>query len=91
MAERDDASRSFSDLVTAVVARSPAEVIVRATSEPWVAIDCENAWPRVSIAFRESAVTRSSSVVSWVVLALSASTSDPRRVSTICARRSVCC
>ena len=49
------------------------------------------AWPRVSIDFRASAVTRSMSVVSCVVLALSASTSEPRRLSTICARRSVCC
>ena len=54
IAEREDCSRSFSDLATAPVASSPAEVIVRATSAPLVAIDCENAWPRVSIDFSAS-------------------------------------
>ena len=39
IAEREDCSRSFSDLLTAPVASSPAEVMVRATSEPLVDID----------------------------------------------------
>ena len=38
---------------------SPALVIVRATSDPLVAIDCENASPLVSIDFSASDVTRS--------------------------------
>ena len=91
IAERDECSRSLSDLATAPVARSPAEVMLRATSAPLVAIDCENPWLRVSIALSASDVARSMSVVSWVVLAVSASTSAPRRLSTICARRSACC
>ena len=47
--------------------------------------------PRVSIDFSASAVTRSISTVSWLVLAPIASTSDPRLPSIICDRRSVCC
>ena len=53
-------------------------MIVRATSAPLTVIDCENAWLRVSIDFSASAVTRSMSAVSWLVLAPIASTSEPR-------------
>ena len=58
---------------------------------PLVISDCENAWPRVSIDFSASDVTRSISNVSWLVLAPIASTSVPRLPSIICASRSVCC
>ena len=45
IAAREDCSRSFSDLLTAPVASSPADVMVRATSEPLLIIDCEKACP----------------------------------------------
>ena len=66
---REACSRSFSDLLIALVANSPADVIVRATSEPLPIIDCAKAWPRVSIDLSASEVTRSTSTVSWLVLA----------------------
>ena len=91
IAEREDCSSSLSDLLTAPVASSPAEVMVRATSLPWLSIDCEKVWPLVSIARSASEVTRSTSTVSWLVLEPIASTSEPRLPSIICASRSVCC
>ncbi len=91
IAAREACSSSFSDLPTAPVASSPAIVIARATSEPCPPIDWAKAWPRVSIALSESAVTRSISVESWLVLVESASTNAPRRPSIICERRSVVC
>ncbi|MBA7621356.1 hypothetical protein ES703_28717 [subsurface metagenome] len=91
MAAREAASSSFSDLPTAPVASSPAEVIERDTSEPCALIEEAKAWLRVSMAFSESAVTRSISLESWLVLAVSASTSEPRRPSIIVDRRSVVC
>jgi len=75
----------------ALVAISPAAVMVRATSLPLPIMDCEKLWPRVSIDFRASEVTRSMSNVSWLVLPAKASTSTPRLASMICDRRSVCC
>ena len=54
IAAREDCSSSFSDLLTAPVASSPAEVMVRATSEPLLSIDCEKVWLRVSIDFSAS-------------------------------------
>ena len=64
IAAREACSSSRSDLLTAPVASSPADVIVRATSVPLPSIDCEKAWPRVSIDFSASEVTRSISNVS---------------------------
>ena len=91
IAVREACSRSFNDLLTAPVASSPAEVIVRATSEPWVSIDCEKVWLRVSIDFSASEVTRSMSSVRWLVFAPIASISVPRLPSIMFDRRSVCC
>ena len=87
----EDCSSSFSERLSAPVAISPAEVMVRATSLPLPIIDCEKAWPRVSIDFSASEVTRSISTVSWLVLADIASTRVPRLPSIACDRRSVCC
>ena len=78
IAALDACSRSFSDLLIAVVANSPADVIVRATSELLPSIDCAKVCPRVSIDLRASEVTRSTSVVRWVVLAPIVSTSANR-------------
>ncbi|MGY3468690.1 hypothetical protein ACVW0I_005561 [Bradyrhizobium sp. LM6.11] len=77
--------------MTAPVAISLAELMVRATSEPLPIIVCENAWPRVSIDFSASDVTRSMSSVSWLVFEPIASTSEPRLASIMLARRSDCC
>ena len=45
-------------------AQGPADVIVRATSDPVLNTDCEKVCPRFSIDFRASDVTRSISTVS---------------------------
>ncbi len=91
IAEREACSRSLSDLPTAPVAISLAALMVRATSEPLPIIVCENAWPRVSIDFSASEVTRSMSSVSWLVFEPIASTSAPRLASIMFDRRSACC
>ncbi len=77
----DGRARRLLEILQRLGHRAGGEVaggrIVRATSEPWAAIGCEKTWPRVSIDFQASAVTRSMSVVSCVVLVPRASHQRP--------------